>query len=190
VTSTGPRETLSITKDWLKHCVERHGRHKSLFVPHNENIRGGDFSDVADEMSTIQPTRLLDLEAFKHDCPDLRLIEGAPSGSAYVTLSHCWGATANTRYQTTASTLRDHLERIRYADLPKTFHDAIIVYLFLRFDIFGSTVCVLYRTANKSGLAKRPAWHMYTATLTSTFQLTGAPMRMMAALKSSMYHKT
>jgi hypothetical protein len=82
---------------------------------------------MVDERSTIYPTRLLDLQSFEEGCSDIRLIETPVSGSLYATLSHCWGANPDTRYQAAKSTLRDLVDRIRYTDLPSTYCDAISV---------------------------------------------------------------
>ena len=111
----------------MKHCVEKHDCHKSLFVPRGKKCPDSDLSEVVDERSTIFPTRLLDLQAFNEGSLDIRLVEKPTSGSLYATLSHCWGANCDVRYQATKSTLPTLRHRMRYADLPKTYRDAISV---------------------------------------------------------------
>jgi hypothetical protein len=127
VTSSGSQGTLSIASNWLKHCVEKHDCHKSLFVPQEKKSPESDFSEVVDEGRTIFPTRLLDLQAFNEGSLDIRLVEKPTSGRLYATLSHCWGVNCDARYQATKSTLPALRHRIRYADLPKTYRDAILV---------------------------------------------------------------
>ncbi|KAH8600172.1 heterokaryon incompatibility protein-domain-containing protein, partial [Bisporella sp. PMI_857] len=73
------------------------------------------------------PTRLLDLQAFGNNCLDIRLIEIPIRDSPFATLSHCWGASGNTKCQATMRALRDLRDRILYTDLPKTYRDAITV---------------------------------------------------------------
>jgi hypothetical protein len=99
VTSSGSQETLSIANGWLKHCVDNHDCHESLFLLQGMEDQPRDFLNPVNQRSTIYPTRLLDLQAFNEDCSDLRLIERPVSGSAYATLSHCWGVNRATRYQ-------------------------------------------------------------------------------------------
>ncbi|PMD50972.1 HET-domain-containing protein [Hyaloscypha bicolor E] len=127
VTSSGSQGTLSIASSWLKHCVEKHDCHKSLFVPRGKKCPDSDLSEVVDERSTIFPTRLLDLQAFNGGSLDIRLVEKPASGSLYATLSHCWGVNCDARYQATKSTLPALRHRMGYAELPKTYRDAISV---------------------------------------------------------------
>jgi hypothetical protein len=127
VTSSGSQRTLSIASSWLKHCVEKHDCHKSLFVPRGKKCPDSDLSEAVDERSTIFPTRLLDLQAFNEGSLDIRLVENPVSGSLYATLSYCWGVNCDARYQATKSTLPALRHRMGYADLPKTYRDAILV---------------------------------------------------------------
>jgi hypothetical protein len=140
----GPQGTLSIASSWLKHCVEKHDCQKSLFVPRGKRGPDSDFSNVVDERTTIFPTRLLDLQAFNKCSLDIRLVENSASGSLYATLSHCWGANCDARYQATKSTLPALRHRMRYADLPKTYRDAILVCrsLHIRY-IWIDSLCII-----------------------------------------------
>ena len=144
LTSSGSQETLSVAKNWLEYCVENHDCYKSLFVqPRNKNQRW-DPSDTDDERSTIYPTRLLDLQAFEVDCSDVRLIANAVSGSAYATLSHCWGSDCHKRYHATTNNLIELRARIRYTDLPKTYCDAISVCRSLKIRyLWIDSLCIL-----------------------------------------------
>ncbi|KAH8755589.1 heterokaryon incompatibility protein-domain-containing protein, partial [Hyaloscypha finlandica] len=92
----------------------------------------------------IFPTRLLDLQAFNESTLDTRLVEKPASGSLFATLSHCWGANCDARYQATKSTLPALRHRMRYADLPKTYRDAILVCrsLHIRY-IWIDSLCII-----------------------------------------------
>jgi hypothetical protein len=93
---------------------------------------------------TQYPARLLDLDAFKSACPDLRLVENPTPGTPYATLSHCWGATNDTRYRTTTSTFQTRKERIRSFDLPPTYRDAVSVSRHLRIRyLWIDSLCVI-----------------------------------------------
>ncbi|KAJ6014991.1 extracellular lipase [Penicillium herquei] len=76
------------------------------------------------------PTRVLDLgqpdlERFSQKSleQDLRLMESKGQRGHYTTLSYCWGG--YTEFKTTKSNYHDRLEGIRFADLPKTYADAV-----------------------------------------------------------------
>ncbi|KAJ5730254.1 extracellular lipase [Penicillium malachiteum] len=76
------------------------------------------------------PTRVLDLgqsclERFSQKSleQDLRLVESNDQRGHYTTLSYCWGGYAELR--TTKSNYHDRLEKIRFADLPKTYADTV-----------------------------------------------------------------
>ncbi|KAN0091688.1 HET domain containing protein [Hyaloscypha variabilis] len=127
ITSSGSQETLSIAKSWLGHCIENHNCHQSFFMPRYLETPSPDMADANDDLRNFYPTRLLDLQAFGSGCLDIRLIEEPVAGNSFATLSHCWGVDYDTRYQTTTRTLCDHRDRILYANLPKTYLDAVIV---------------------------------------------------------------
>ncbi|KAE9367236.1 HET-domain-containing protein [Stipitochalara longipes BDJ] len=127
--SSGPQETLSVAKNWLRHCLENHKCHQSLFVPRRSGNTPQDLADAIDERSTFYPTRLLDLRVFGDDCPDIRLIESPAPGSPFATLSHCWGG--DTKCQATTRTIHNLRDRILYTGLPQTYRDAIAVCRFL-----------------------------------------------------------
>jgi hypothetical protein len=98
-----------------------------MFGQGQSNIQQMDRSDIATDRSTIYPTRVLDLEVLIKDSMDIQLIENLTPDSRHATLSHCWGYKSDTGYQATTSNLRDLKERIQYADLPRTYCDAISV---------------------------------------------------------------
>ena len=49
---------------------------------------------------------------------------GSSSGN-YICLSHCWGKT-DSMLKTTSSNIQEHLAKINYASLPKTFQDGVV----------------------------------------------------------------
>ncbi|KAJ5707264.1 extracellular lipase [Penicillium malachiteum] len=86
------------------------------------------WSDASAEKSL--PTRVLDLgrpclERFSQESleQDLRLVESNGQRGHYTTLSYCWGGYSE--FKTTRSSYRDRLEGITFADLPKTYADAV-----------------------------------------------------------------
>lgn len=85
------------------------------------------------------PTRLLDVEAFSNGRSlkledDIKLVGSASGqiqkgGSAprYITLSHCWGPPEKHPITTTRASLSLRMERISFAELPRTFQDAVVL---------------------------------------------------------------
>ncbi|KAJ5733421.1 extracellular lipase [Penicillium malachiteum] len=78
------------------------------------------------------PTRVLDLgqpclERFSQESleQDLRLVESNGQRGHYTTLSYCWGGYSE--FKTTRSNYHDRLEGIMFADLPKTYADAVCI---------------------------------------------------------------
>ncbi|KAF2650016.1 HET-domain-containing protein, partial [Lophiostoma macrostomum CBS 122681] len=71
------------------------------------------------------PTRLLDLGS--QGCTqssDIRLVS-YENGFRYIALSHRWGGSQH--FTTTRFNVHNHKRGIRFADLPKTFQDSIVV---------------------------------------------------------------
>lgn len=85
------------------------------------------------------PIRLLDVEAFNNGGSpkledDIKLVRSAsdqiPKGGSapqYITLSHCWGPPEKRPITTTRASLSVRMERISFAELPKTFQDAVVL---------------------------------------------------------------
>ena len=113
---------ILLMKDWIDNCRRNH-------TICNNGTRH------------FLPTRLLDLQAFDECSPhsesfedDIKLVcsLGHCSRSAgpvpdYITLSHCWGPPEKRPAITTHSNLADRMERITFADLPKTFQNAVVL---------------------------------------------------------------
>jgi hypothetical protein len=70
---------------------------------------------------TTVPRRLLFLEPEGKE--GIRLIEDVPNPVRYAALSHCWGD--HQGMTTTAKSLEQNKQQVRWSDIPKTFQDAI-----------------------------------------------------------------
>ncbi|KAJ2990320.1 hypothetical protein NUW58_g3008 [Xylaria curta] len=101
---TACEKYLAQAKSWVRDCCEKH-------------------DDCKDRLSTVLPTRVLDLardEGFVFLCEP----EETQTGS-YVALSHVWGGEVPIR--TTTETLDLFKDGIRLDSLPQTFRDAVFM---------------------------------------------------------------
>jgi hypothetical protein len=113
---TGSKPNLELAKNWLSTCRSQH-----LQCRQQDDVQQG------------LPSRLLDLkipgwqddlvlrmtsDLVKSDCE-----VGGENGYAYASLSHRWGE--NQPVTTTTANIERHLSRIKFAELPKTFQQAI-----------------------------------------------------------------
>jgi len=106
-----PKESAAAQKLilwWLAQCDSKH-----------EDCSTGISGETISRASTVLPTRLVQVDGPSGPC--LVVTEGKLG--RYVTLSHRWGGEGVTR--TTKSTLEDYTKVLPFADLPKTFRDAI-----------------------------------------------------------------
>ncbi|KAG9187875.1 hypothetical protein G6011_05746 [Alternaria panax] len=94
---------LSLAKQWLSTCQNRHQRCDTKF-------------------DTAGPARLVDLRG---DIIKLVLAPEESTRGSYIALSHCWGPSQPLR--TTSESLTSFQEQIPANDLPQTFSDAIYV---------------------------------------------------------------
>lgn len=91
--------------------------------------------------SGVRPHRLVKIGSSNHGLSAI-LVENYPEGARYVALSHCWGST--NIFKTEASSLQHKKAGIAWADLPKTFQDAIIVTSKLGFEyIWIDSLCIV-----------------------------------------------
>jgi len=108
---TGSDSNMALAKKWLATC---HMEHKTLC---SRRMVG----------ETERPLRLLDLEDSGLGI-DIRLCltksETDDERKEYATLSHRWGV--HQPISTTTSNLDEHLKRISFASLSKTFQDAVV----------------------------------------------------------------
>lgn len=75
------------------------------------------------------PTRLLDLKAFRDD---IKLVHIRPNEfndkdqlPSYLALSHCWRPPEKHPKMTMRANLAEHIDRVQFMTLPRTFQDAI-----------------------------------------------------------------
>jgi hypothetical protein len=57
----------------------------------------------------------------------VRLIETRGDELPYVCLSHRWGDPRHKQLQTTAQTVKSHMKKIKWVDLPATFRDSLCI---------------------------------------------------------------
>jgi Heterokaryon incompatibility protein (HET) len=113
---TGSKPNLELAKNWLSTCRTQHPQCRQQ-----------------DDEHKGLPSRLLDLRipGWKDDIilrmtSDLVNSDGETGGAnqyAYASLSHRWGE--HQPVKTTTANIERHLTRIQFAELPKTFQEAI-----------------------------------------------------------------
>ena len=120
--SSGSPEALQKIQSWLHTCAHEH-----LVCSDAESSIGS--------QAVALPHRLLDL--VLDGTSDCRLIttdsfdDGFPNDNShssiprYAALSHCWGAFQP--LTTSKENMEQHLVRIKWEKLPKTFQDAVFV---------------------------------------------------------------
>lgn len=151
--TTASSTSLEVARNWLRHCLANHDcsepllSYESLDSPlgpnaeyldryQDEKIRYKERTVITTKSNTCsprttklatsrRPRRLLDVDAFKSPCLDLRLVEDANSNYPYATLSHCWGKVTGAKSTTTISTLNERRKRISFSDMPLTFRHAV-----------------------------------------------------------------
>ncbi|KAI9736769.1 MAG: hypothetical protein M1834_000973 [Cirrosporium novae-zelandiae] len=99
-------EDINLASRWLKDCIQNHQNCKFKPLRH------------------VVPTRLINVGSIKGGQEPF-LCSPKQDDCSYVSLSHCWGGLGVIR--TTTSTLKGHLRVVPMQELPKTFHDAIII---------------------------------------------------------------
>ena len=95
---------------WVFYCDQRHGHFDS---------------QKQDDDIPKLPTRLVDVGNASTP-PRLHISSNGQSGR-YLALSHCWGSPEHMRAKTTRANLNDHVDKLDFAMLPRTFQDAIMV---------------------------------------------------------------
>src|SRR2546423_7979651 len=102
------RPDLDLAMRWMKDCINHHPECRS-------------------NRSHVPPTRILEIIPSKDTQGyDLKLLEKPYPEKPYIALSHCWGKPDKQPLQTTTKNFASYLERISFADLPKSFQDATI----------------------------------------------------------------
>ncbi|KIM99232.1 hypothetical protein OIDMADRAFT_30852 [Oidiodendron maius Zn] len=116
---------LPLLKGWLNTCLSDHDNcHNTIKNP------------------VALPTRVIDVESFQGS-KDVRLTLGNGRQEPYLALSHRWGDPKKIP-QTMTKNFQDHLARISFATLPKSFQDAVVVarVLQVRF-IWIDSLCII-----------------------------------------------
>lgn len=104
---TNSGKSLERAQKWLLECLTSHAC-----------TRPG-------SAGTPLPKRLLDVQGSAHD--PIRLIETKGHEQPYVCLSYRWGSPAHKQLKSTVRTIKDHMVKINWDDLPATFQDAVAV---------------------------------------------------------------
>lgn len=109
-------EALELIRGRLAECVKDHSGicDKTMFGV-----------EIKDTMATL-PTRLLHINKRDHTILRLESTWLGQQGS-YVALSHCWGPEDKRPLCTTRANINQHLTKIPWLSVPKTFQDAVIV---------------------------------------------------------------
>ncbi|KAJ4245717.1 hypothetical protein NW762_013841 [Fusarium torreyae] len=104
---TNSRESFERAKEWLSECLTEHA------CPRPGTAR------------VLLPKRLLVVEGALDD--PVRLVETRGDEYPYVCLSHRWGDPRHKQLKTTTRTVKSHMEKIEWVDLPATFRDSVTV---------------------------------------------------------------
>lgn len=104
---TNSEESFAKARRWLHECVTSH---RCLELS-STNIQ--------------VPKRLVDVRGSAKD--PVRLIETQGDEYPYACLSHRWGSPEHKRLLSTTRTIRDHMAKITWDDLPATFRDAVTI---------------------------------------------------------------
>jgi serine/threonine protein kinase len=102
---------LGMVQKWLSHCDQTHHKCRTSGRTVGSNRR--------------LPTRLIDVMDNSSDTVRLWETSDEDKGD-WIALSHQWGKITN-HFSTTRANLQEHLQGIRFSDLPATFRDAVTV---------------------------------------------------------------
>lgn len=111
---TGRGYDFSLLRAWLAKCDGTHSR----FGCNNRRHSGARFL----------PTRILDLERWENEGLVRLHCTKEFDSYEYVAVSHCWGSPSEEEWEsvcTHSKNLQKRLHHIAFADLPRTFQDAI-----------------------------------------------------------------
>lgn len=132
----GSLESLDVIKVCLTACITNHPECR-------KTIAG---VDIQDDVECL-PTRVIDVSPFP-ESKDVKLVVPDGKAGVYVTLSHCWGPPDKKPLQTTKENLKDHIQRIPFDTLPKTFKDAVEItrHLGVRY-LWIDSLCIIQNDA-------------------------------------------
>jgi len=128
---TSPRtdspKALATIESWLVECSEDH---------HTDNF-------CAQSATTELPRRVVDVGL---DDGEVKLVEPQGATGQYLCLSHCWGA--EQIITSTTVTIKEHLKKVDWKDLSRTFQDAITLTRILGFQyIWIDSLCIIQDSA-------------------------------------------
>lgn len=139
--------TFNLIREWITSCVDGHEKCQ-LGYTYEELQQAGAVDDEGarlrarySEEDVELPTRLLDVKPGEDD---VQLVESASFGGRgrYLALSHVWGKTNH--FKTESSTYDKHRTGIPMKNLPKTFHDAVLVTRALGFRyLWIDSLCII-----------------------------------------------
>jgi hypothetical protein len=132
IMETASYATISLIKDWLRECYNKH-------------------SQCAIPPVSALPMRVLDVSNYK-----VKLVEKKGMIGPYITLSHCWGLTSLVRLL--KSNIEDFKRHIPWTVLSKTFQDAIIIAWKLGFR-YVWMLSASYKIAPMTGNFMPQKWH-------------------------------
>ncbi len=104
--NTGSEAAFRLASTWLGECLENH-----------ELCLASSAGDPP------LPHRVIDVGAIGSMAEPCLLETSSGQVGKYMTLSHCWGG--GTPIKTTSKNIQYHRVEIKFADLPRTFHDAV-----------------------------------------------------------------
>ncbi|KAI1169790.1 hypothetical protein F4777DRAFT_169353 [Nemania sp. FL0916] len=107
--NTNSTISFNTAMKWLQECLETH----SCLKP-DPNIQ-------------FLPKRLLDVRGLPNDPKAVRLVETQGLEHPYACLSYRWGSPAHKQLKSTVRLIQDHMIKILWEDLPKTFQDAVTI---------------------------------------------------------------
>jgi Heterokaryon incompatibility protein (HET) len=118
---TDADEVFSLADRWLTDCCDNH---ESCDQVQDEQLK-----------RDLLPTRLLEIKSSNNKLVSIRLRdtdeESFDRSVPYLALSHCWGGTIATTLKN--STVASFEKEIEISSLPKTFIDAAVVAIRLRY---------------------------------------------------------
>ena len=115
--NTQSAEVMALLKRWLENCLQEHSAVCDV------TISGTHINELS---GPKLPTRVIDVGP-PDGSMESYLKQSTGSSGFYCALSHCWGNPELRPLKTTKDNFSDHLKKIPWDHLAKTFQDAIIV---------------------------------------------------------------
>lgn len=112
--------SFAIIRKWLATCLTDHTKPR---INKFGQIVANTICSIPSATKSRLPTRVLDVGSCELD--SVKLVITQNELGDYFALSYCWGRISDTTWQTTRSTLHDHILGIQLSALPKTIQDAI-----------------------------------------------------------------